>query len=74
MALFDNDTAQAMIRAGYAFNLSDEMLAEYNSLVDAIVEAPVFPPEGWLPHPTSAGWYYKGTEVKSEADLRATVK
>jgi hypothetical protein len=34
-----------------------------------IVEA--FPPEGWVAHPQAPGHYYKGQEVKSEADLRA---
>lgn len=33
--------------------------------------APAFPPEGWLAHPTSPGWFYKGQEVLTEADLRA---
>lgn len=33
--------------------------------------APTFPPEGWIPHPTSPGYFYKGQEVKTEADLRA---
>lgn len=35
--------------------------------------APVFPPEGWLVHPSAPGYYYKGQEVKTEADLRAMV-
>lgn len=30
-----------------------------------------FPPEGWLPHPTAPGFFYKGQEVLPEADLRA---
>ena len=30
-----------------------------------------FPPAGWTAHPTSPGWYYRGQEVVSEADLRA---
>jgi len=30
-----------------------------------------FPPAGWAPHPNYPGWYYRGQEVKSEADLRA---
>lgn len=32
------------------------------------------PPAGWQPHPDPVGgkgWYYKGTEVKSEAQLRS---
>lgn len=33
----------------------------------------VFPPEGWMAHPDAAGYYYKGQEVKSEADLRASM-
>lgn len=33
--------------------------------------APVFPPEGWLAHPEAAGYFYKGQEVKTEAELRA---
>lgn len=32
-----------------------------------------FPPEGWLAHPSAPGYFYKGQEVKSEADLRAAV-
>ena len=35
--------------------------------------APAFPPEGWTAHPQSPGWFYKGQEVLSEADLRARV-
>lgn len=34
---------------------------------------PVFPPEGWTAHPSSPGYFYKGQEVKSEAELRAMV-
>lgn len=30
-----------------------------------------FPPEGWVAHPSAPGHFYKGNEVKSEADLRA---
>lgn len=30
-----------------------------------------FPPPGWTAHPTEAGWFYKGLQVVSEADLRA---
>ena len=30
-----------------------------------------FPPTGWLAHPTAPGFFYRGQEVKSEADLRA---
>lgn len=43
--------------------------------------APVAPPavdpmklaadDGWLAHPSGGGWYYKGTEVIQEADVRA---
>lgn len=33
-----------------------------------------FPPEGWQPHPTAAGFYYKDQEVLSEADLRAKIQ
>lgn len=33
--------------------------------------APAFPPEGWTAHPDAAGYFYKGQEVVSEADLRA---
>ncbi|MAF43632.1 MAG: hypothetical protein CMI54_05630 [Parcubacteria group bacterium] len=32
---------------------------------------PVFPPEGWLPHPQSAGYFYKGQECVTEAELRS---
>lgn len=32
---------------------------------------PVFPPAGWLVHPENPAYYYCGTEVLSEADLRA---
>lgn len=31
---------------------------------------PAFPPEGWTAHPDAAGYYYRGQEVLSEADLR----
>lgn len=31
----------------------------------------VFPPAGWLAHPTAPGYYYCGNECLSEADLRA---
>ncbi len=30
-----------------------------------------FPPAGWLAHPSAPGFFYKGQEVLSEADLRA---
>lgn len=30
----------------------------------------VFPPEGWVAHPTAPGYFYKGNEVLSETDLR----
>lgn len=30
-----------------------------------------FPPPGWTEHPTEKGWFYKGQQVVSEADLRA---
>lgn len=33
--------------------------------------AAAWPPEGWLVHPTAAGYFYKGNEVRSEAELRA---
>ena len=29
-----------------------------------------FPPAGWTAHPSAPGYYYMGTEVKSEAELR----
>lgn len=32
---------------------------------------PVFPPVGWIAHPTAPGYFYKGQEVLTEADLRA---
>jgi hypothetical protein len=31
----------------------------------------VFPPAGWTLHPTSPGYYYRGQEVLTEAQLRA---
>lgn len=31
----------------------------------------VFPPAGWLAHPTAPGYYYKGQEVLTEEQLRA---
>ena len=31
---------------------------------------PVFPPEGWTQHPDNAQYYYKGSEVVTEEDLR----
>lgn len=76
VALIDNATAMTMVRLGYAQTLSDELLEQYNKLVDQQSPAPAqnntFPPEGWLPHPTP-GYYYKGQEVLSEADLRKQV-
>jgi hypothetical protein len=33
----------------------------------------VFPPEGWLPHPTSPGYFYKDQEVLTEEQLRAAI-
>ncbi len=30
----------------------------------------VFPPEGWLPHPDSVGWFHNYKEVLTEAQLR----
>lgn len=30
-----------------------------------------FPPTGWLAHPNAPGYFYRGQEVVSEADLRA---
>lgn len=33
--------------------------------------APQFPPEGWLAHPSAPGYFYRGQEVLTEADLRA---
>lgn len=83
LALFDNETASAMIRSGYGFNPTDAQIEEYNKLVDEALSAappvppvtpPVangFPPDGWLPHPTAAGFFYQGQVVLSEADLRA---
>lgn len=35
------------------------------------VPAATFPPAGWQVHPQNPAFYYKGTEVLSEADLRA---
>ena len=43
-------------------------------VVPAVPAAPVaaaFPPEGWIAHPSAPGFFYKGQDVKSEADLRA---
>lgn len=41
----------------------------------AVPAAPVavvaFPPQGWLPHPTAAGYFYAGNECLPEAELRA---
>lgn len=34
----------------------------------------VFPPEGWLPHPSAPGYFYKGQEVMAESDLRASIR
>lgn len=35
--------------------------------------AAAFPPEGWTPHPSAPGYFYKGQEVLTEAALRATM-
>ena len=32
-----------------------------------------FPPEGWVAHPSAPGYFYKGQEVLTEAQLRAKV-
>ncbi len=42
-----------------------------NDAPPPIIQAPVFPPEGWAVHPQNPAYYYKGQEVVSEADLRA---
>ncbi|TIM41642.1 hypothetical protein [Mesorhizobium sp.] len=39
--------------------------------VKAAPVAPAAPAEGWKPHPTAPGYFYKGQEVLLEADLRA---
>jgi len=39
--------------------------------VPPAVPGAAFPPAGWLPHPSSPGYFYCGQEVLSEADLRA---
>lgn len=33
--------------------------------------APAFPPAGWTAHPDAPGYFYRGAEVLTEADLRA---
>lgn len=72
VALFENDVAVNMVNRGYAKDLSDEQLAEYNELVGEKTDTQTnFPPEGWTKHPSAEGFYYKGSEVLSEADLRA---
>jgi len=74
LAVFDNDTAVTMIRAGYGRLPTDAMIEEYNQLADTAPVANSFPPEGWIAHPSATGFYYKGQEVLSEADLRLKVK
>lgn len=37
----------------------------------AVPVAPAFPPEGWQQHPNNPAYWYKGTEVITEAELRA---
>lgn len=37
----------------------------------AVPAAPSFPPEGWQQHPNNPAYWYKGTEVITEAELRA---
>lgn len=74
IALFDNDTAVTMIRSGYGKVPSADMVDEYNRLADDVTNTPVaFPPDGWIAHPTAPGFYYRGQEVLSEADLRLKV-
>jgi len=41
--------------------------------VPASPVASSFPPHGWEAHPTSDGFYFKGQEVLSEADLKARI-
>lgn len=71
LALFDDETSTAMIGAGYGSNPSEEMVAEYNKLVASTPPEKKFPPEGWLPHPSAPGYFYKDQEVLPEAALRA---
>ena len=37
----------------------------------AVVAAPAFPPAGWTVHPENSSYFFKGSEVLSEAQLRA---
>lgn len=78
--LLSQDAARTMLLNGYAFGLTDDQVAEFNAAVDAYnagqlqqepPPVPVFPPVGWTPHPDSPGFYYKGSEVLSEDQLRA---
>lgn len=39
--------------------------------VPPLPTAPAFPPPGWIAHPAAPGYFYKGTEVLTEAALRA---
>lgn len=71
VALIENDIAITLVGIGYAVDLTNEQLNEYNSLVDSCNGKAVFPPAGWTQHPSAAGYYYKGNEVLTEADLRA---
>lgn len=98
IALLDRETATLMVNLRYAAHPTEEQVAEYNKLVDAVnateppkdVEPPksdgtevdasksegdgvVFPPEGWLPHPTSPGYFYKDQQVLTEEQLRAAI-
>lgn len=41
--------------------------------VDAGKDNVVFPPEGWLPHPSAPGYFYKGQQVLTEEQLRAAI-
>lgn len=42
-------------------------------VVALVPAAAAWPPAGWQQHPQSSGHYFKGTEVKTEAELRATL-
>jgi len=74
LAIFDSETAAMVVRSGYGSHPSEDLIAEYNRLIDEPVPPPPFPPEGWVAHPTAPGFFYKGQEVLSEADLRLKAK
>lgn len=51
----------------------DKLVKHYMPDAKAIIppaQACTFPPAGWEKHPDAEGWFYRGSEVLTEAQLR----